>query len=79
MRLLEGIVSRELLARLDDTDRRIIELIARGMLQREAGAQIGLSQQAVSKRLKKIRKRLCREVPHRTTELDTGLGKRGTR
>ena len=70
MRLPDGIVSRELLARLDETDRRIVELIARGMLQREAGAEVGLSQQAVSKRLKNIRNRLCGEPSHRTTELE---------
>ena len=48
----------DLCARLDDEDRELVILLADGLSQKEAAGRCGITQQAVSARLRAVRKRL---------------------
>ena len=48
----------DLCARLDDEDRELVILLADGLSQKEAAGRFGITQQAVSARLRAVRKRL---------------------
>ena len=48
----------DLCARLDNEDRELVILLAEGLSQKEAAGRFGITQQAVSARLRAVRKRL---------------------
>lgn len=49
----------DLRARLDDGDMELVIFLAQGMSQKEAAGRFGITQQAVSARLRAVRKRLA--------------------
>lgn len=48
----------KIVAQADETDMEILRLLSKGLNQRETGETLGLSQQVVSYRIKRFRKRL---------------------
>ena len=50
--------ARDALAQLDEDERKVVMLSAMGYLQREISERRGVTQQAISKQLKKVRAKL---------------------